>query len=344
MPLQTALRALIVAVLAGACWKVAYDRAREPAPGPQPPVQIAKKLDNGFVQDAWQDIARSTASVAPKTAQSHPIRASLPTGPFAANVAELKRRAGDGDAAAALALAKGFRDCQFYVPPKNQADLQQRVEDRTVSSLNFNDQLVDFAKQHAKAAGIDPNKVQNVDAMTAYHAELNAETETSAKCTGVDIAEARKWSDWYARAAALGDPEAELGYWHVVVHDAEVVSLETLKEHKAEAATDLQQALARGDARALAAIGEILMAGWYAEPDAYTAHAYYFAASQMPNADIASLPWFGGGLTLLFTGRDTQTYFSLSLRRTAATLDAQQIATSEALGAEIYARCCGGVR
>jgi hypothetical protein len=270
--------------------------------------------------------------------------APLPEGPFGASVAELKRRAADGDAAAALALAKGFRDCQFYVPPKDRADLRQRVEDHTAHSLDFGDQLVNFAKQHAKEAGIDPDTVKNVDTMTAYRAQLDAETELGAKCAGVDIAEARKWSDWYAQAAKLGYPEAELGYWRVVVDDAEIVPLETLREHKADAVAGLQQELARGDARALAAIAEILMAGWFVEPDPYAAHAYYFAASQMPNADMTSLPWFRGGFSLLFTGRDTQTYFALSLRRTAASLDEQQIAASEALGAEIYARCCGGAR
>lgn len=62
--------------------------------------------------------------------------------------------------------------------------------------------------------------------------------------------------DWYGRAAALGDVEAEVGYWNFAFQHASVEPLDAVRQVKADAADDLDRALAAGDPRALGAIAD----------------------------------------------------------------------------------------
>jgi hypothetical protein len=157
-------------------------------------------------------------------------------------------------------------------------------------------------------------------------------------------ADAEHWRGWFGQAAALGDEDAMLAYWHIAFVAESEASFAGLGEEKALAAAYLERAYESGDPRALAAIAEVYRAGYYADPDPFMAHAYFFAAAQSANAPILTLPWIQGGLELLGTGSDTATYYAIGLRQTGAMLDAAEIAGAERLGASLYAQCCGGKR
>jgi len=117
-----------------------------------------------------------------------------------------------------------------------------------------------------------------------------------------------------------------------------------VRQVKADAADDLDRALAAGDPRALGAIAEVFRIGYYDEPDPFMAHAYYFAASLAPNAPIETIPWTGTGFLRLTSGNDTSTYYRRWLATTASSLDPAAVAESERIGATLYANCCGGAR
>ena len=340
-----AFRWLVFAAAALAVWKIAYEAGRitpaastsVPADAMSPPARI---------RDAWQDIVRRSVPAKVAEAPARIDRSPLPDGPFAANIAELERRADNGDPGAAFALAKGFRACRFYTPPKDQAELQQRAEDEAVNTLSLSDQLGDFVQQKAREKGITlPAPIPKADSMKTYGAALAAETTLDANCRGVARADVDQWLTWYAKAAALGDPDAQVGYWREAFQDADITPLKDLQQMKAESAAALQQAVARGDWRALAAIGQVFESGYYDDPDPFMAHAYFFAAAQAPDQDIAVLPWMAdAGIASLFSGGRTQIFLSRQLAATASSLDAEQLAQSEQLGAQLYAQCCAGPR
>lgn len=315
--------------------------AASPAPSERPPAPARTAHDSQHAK--WPAIAHRDVSAPTKPP---PKRASqpLPSGPFGAMIDELKRRAIAGDASAALALGKGYRDCEFYQPPKDQAELEQRVEDSTVQNLNLLDQVVDQVKRRAAEAGAPPPPIPHVDSMDVYHERMQTEVAEGEKCAGVVHADAEHWRGWYGQAAALGDEDAMLAYWEIAFSNEEIASLDELREEKSLAASYLERAYESGDPRALAAIASVYRAGYYAYPDPFMAHAYFFAASQAANAPIETLPWVGGGLARLGTGSDTSTYYTFGLRQTAAELDASEIAQAEQLGATLYAQCCGGTR
>jgi hypothetical protein len=269
----------------------------------------------------------------------------LPPGPFGATIDELKRRADAGDARAAGALADGYRRCEYFQPPQDQADLEKRAEDRVVFQLDLADQLIGQVKDAAAKQGVELGEIPEVDSVSAYEQQLTAETDLAAACRGVDAIQAADWLSWYGRAAELGDTEAELGYWGSALSRVWLGLLDELPHRKAVAAAALQSSLSRGDWRALAAIGAITEGGYYVEPDPFFAHAYYFAALQGPNDDIAQLPWLdGGGLMRLFSGNDIHSYLAQRMRTTAAALTSAQVAEAERIGAVLYARCCTGRR
>ena len=343
----SALRFVLIAAAAIAIWKVAYELSRPGVPSTPAKAHIGKMPDRAVVHDAWQDAGQRAKL--PKVAESRTTPPMpLPEGPFGDNVAELKRRVEAGDSGAAVVLAKGLRICRYYRPPKNPEELQQRLEEITVNELGMADQLADFVKQHAEGSGVDASKLPKLEAMQVYNEHLRTETEHADNCRGVDAADAKQWGNWYLRAAELGDADAEVTYWRVVTDQSAYLPLEELPPQKAAMEDFLQRALARGDWRALAAIGELYSQGWLAEPDPFYSHAYFFAAAQAPEVSIFELPWMGDwlgpGLGILYTGNTTHTYFSRELQRTGAELDPQQIAESEQLGVALYAQCCGGGR
>ena len=222
------------------------------------------------------------------------------------------------------------------MPPKDQADLEKRVENDTVTQLNLVDQIVDQVRENARARGDATDKIPEQASLPAYRAQMKHEGQMAETCHGVDPADAKKWTDWYARAAELGDLEAELGYWHMAFSRADAVPLDVIQRDKIVSANYLQDALSRGDWRALAAISAIFGAGYYADPDPFLAHTYAFAASQSAPADITALPWMTGAIRVrIAAGNDTQTYLRWELERTASKLDSQQIAQAEQMGAAL---------
>lgn len=330
--------ALFVAA-ASAAWIVSYTCGRFAAPSAAPAhaESGAKPQDS---REPWAKLVHRGNHSAKPTART-PAQPP-PEGPFGATIDELKRRAETGDASAALALAKGYRECEYYQPPKDDAELDQRVEESTASSLSLYDQIVDQVKERAAQNGVDPPKIPKVESMQVYHEHMKSETEQRDRCRGVQVADARQWRDWYGRAAALGDIEAEIGYWNFAFQRASVVPLDEVRDIKADAADYLDRALAAGDPRALGAIAEVFRGGYYDEPDPFMAHAYYYAASLAPSAPIETIPWTGTGLLRLTSGNDTASYYGRWLATTASALDPAARVEAERLGASLYASCCGG--
>jgi hypothetical protein len=339
--LRWAAAAALFVVLATLAWSFGRNAGQWSTESRPATAQTQAPTTRSDVRDSWQRIVdRGAGSSRSTVSRARP--GILPAGPFGANVDELKRRAGEGDAGAAKALAEGYRRCESYVPPRDHANLEKRVEDGTVAQLNLIDQLVDQANEKARQRG-EAKRIAEQASTPAYQAEMKAEQEMAEACDGVDTGDAKKWVDWYARAAELGDISAELGYWWVAFSQADIVPLDELQREKIAAANYVQDALSRGDWRALAAIGSILQVGYYGDPDPFLAHAYAFAASQAAVADITILPWMSGALRMrIAAGNDTQIYLQRMLQRTAMTLDPQQIAQSEQMGAALYASCCAG--
>jgi hypothetical protein len=268
-------------------------------------------------------------------------KAELPSGPFGSNVADLKQLADAGNADAAFALAKGFRDCEFFVPPKTDAEVAQRAEDATVSQLNLVDQIVDEVKSTAQKQGRRIDKIPEIPVQPVLQENLRAGQEQVRQCAGVDTKAARDWLSWQRRAAELGNVEAELTYWDLLLRDADVIKLEELVQDKPIAIAALQDALSHGDARALIAIAEALENGEFDEPDPYLAYAYFFAATQAPYADVGTLPWIGNNIFIrLASGMNTQQFLQRQLNSVGSSLSASQQLSAQQLGMSLFLQCC----
>jgi hypothetical protein len=79
----------------------------------------------------------------------------------------------------------------------------------------------------------------------------------------------------------------------------------------------------------------------FAEPDAYSAYAYLFAASQMPSADSTTLPWIDMW-RLSFVRGSTQEYYARELQELEASLTVAQRLDAQAAGLALYRQCCSG--
>jgi TPR repeat protein len=209
--------------------------------------------------------------------------------------------------------------------------------------LDVVDQFVDQVKSAAEKQGKNIGKVPEIPVLPAYQENLRASQNQVRECTGVDSNAARDWMDWQRRAAELRNPKAELTFWHSVLERADGRSLEDLVQDKQVAIAALQDAISRGDPRALMAIGEVLEDGLFAEPDPYLAYAYFYAAAQAPYANIDTLPWIGHGIfQLLAEGRNTQQYVQQNLDRASSALSTSQQLAAQQFGLELYQRCCQG--
>jgi TPR repeat protein len=219
----------------------------------------------------------------------------------------------------------------------------KRAEDTTVTQLGVVDQIVDQVKSAAQKQGKTIGKVPEIPVLPAYQANLQASQNQVRECTGVDSNAARDWMDWQRRAAELRNPDVELTFWHSVLERADGRSLEDLVQDKQVAIAALQDAVARGDPRALMAIGEVLENGLFAEPDPYLAYAYFYAAAQAPYANIDTLPWIDHGIfQLLAVGTNTQQYVQQNLDRTSSGLSASQQLAAQQFGLALYQQCCQG--
>jgi hypothetical protein len=209
--------------------------------------------------------------------------------------------------------------------------------------LNFVDQIVDQAKSIAEKQSQHIDNPPQIPVTSVYQGNLSAGQEQIRQCTGVDTKVAKNWLAWQQRAAALGNPEAELTYWQLVLQRADALDLQGIVQDKQIAITALQNSLSRGDSRALAAIGEVLEDGMFAEPDPYLAYAHFYAASQAPYADMNSLPWIGGNfMSMLMWGSNTQRYLQQHLDSNGSSLNAAQQLAAQQLGADLFRQCCQG--
>lgn len=290
--------------------------------------------------DQWQAIVAKSVAQRNSRRDSRRHPTAMPTGPFGASVAELEQLARAGDAEAAAALAKGFRDCEFFRPATSQEEATKRVEEATARELAFTDQLVGEVQRIAAEQG-KRVEIPALSTRSAMQRQLDAQSELAVRCAGVDPDAAHDWPRWVRRATELGDRDAELSYWQLVIQHADVETPDELVTDKRIALGALQDALGRGDARALAAIGETLARGEFAEPDPYSAYAYFFAAAQAPVADSSTLPWMNMW-NVLFTGGNTQGYFERKLRELDASLTAAQRLDAQQAGLALYQQCCSG--
>lgn len=314
----------------------------EAAPGDRVPTQAAG-ASPAHPSTQWQQLVAksSTHSTARHSgSQSPDAMAPLPAGPFGASVKQLEQLARAGNASAAAALAKGLRSCEFFQPAANAQEAMQRVEERSAQGLAFLDQVAEHVRQSAAEQGRHVD-IPLPSTREVMQGELATQRDDTERCTGVDADAARDWPQWLKRAAQLGDLDAELSYWKLVIQHADVTTPEELVTDKRTALATLQHALDRGDSRALAAIGKTLALGMFAEPDAYSAYAYLYAASQAPPAESKSLPWIelSGGL---FIRRGTQDYFAQELRELEASLSVAQRLDAEQAGLQLYRQCCSG--
>lgn len=346
---------LVVAVLF-AVW-VGYELgANRTAPLTAPPARksVPRSINDGAKEGTREDWQRIVASLSTRSVpvkrspQTEAIeaqrKAALPPEPFGAHVAELEALADAGNADAAQALADGLEYCRFFVPASDEAGLAKQAEDRTVFQLGIADQLIDRAR---KAAEQQRKRVDipEVPSLPVYQSNLAALKEQAQRCAGVDARTAQdRLPQWRQRAAELGNRTAELSYWKRVLERADVDSYSDLMQAKQTAALALQRAYASGDARALAAIGVTYAEGLFADPDPYRAYAYFYAASQMPDADIQTLPWMGKGLFGEAMGRRTHEYFSWQFAQLGAALSDEQRQSAQVWGRDLYAQCCGAKR
>jgi hypothetical protein len=336
-----AIRFGLLAAALMAAWMLADERGRaghSRAPAPVRPTNAAAAKAES-PDAAWTAIVRKNAPTPPASTTQVAGTSPLPGGPFGRNVDALKQRAAAGDVAAARALVDGFRRCRFYQPPSDGDSIARRAENDAVNGLSLGDQIVDQLKEK----GVDTAAIPQPATMDVYNDALKRETALDADCRDVDHGEAEHWLDWYARAAALGDRDARIGYVTEILHAAEVESYATLRQQKADAAVFLQQAFEDGDPRALDAIAFAFRNGLYGEPDPFLAYAYDYAASLAPDADSSTLPW-ATGLARLAVGSSTQRYYTSMLRVSVTPLDPDRIEDAKALGQALYAQCCGGSR
>lgn len=328
----TAIAAIVGATLIG------YRLGKPPSSLPlhQSPASVADARPP-VVRDGWQMIAAKHVTTRANALASS--TSALPPGPFVGTVEELKRRVRTGDAQAARRLADGYRRCQFFTPAANEAELEKKTLDQVAGGLNFGEELAGQLRDHAARHGVKLEE-SKVDPAAVYGQELTAQHELASDCTGIAHAEAADWFKWYEQAAELGEPDAEVGYWNPALAQVSLVDLNEIRHRKDIAVVALQRARARGDWRALAAIGSLLKIGYFAEPDFFGAYAYFFAAAQAPTQPIDALPWIDNGLGRVFAGPDTQTWLARELSDLGSRLDPVQRAQAEQLGVQLYEQCC----
>lgn len=336
---------IVLAIAASSAYLVARDLAQsaadadaivEPAAEPNETTDASANAEHGadpFVRAARRSTPRDVPAVPPPTADPLP----LPLGPFGSNVAELERRANAGDARAAKALADGYKDCRGFQPLADAADVAEQAEEATARSLDLLEQIRGQLNVIAREHDVDEIPEPSVDA--AYSNILARRWSRIERCTGVDPQAAENWYAWYTRAVELGDVEASLEYWREVLKNANLQRVAEVPRERNLAVSAAARVLAKGDPRALVAIGEMLDAGFFTQPDAFHAYAYVFAATQASPGYLAS-PTNRPSLFGLRAGETMGDLLPRMLTRFGATLDPQQRAEAERVGAELYARCC----
>jgi hypothetical protein len=334
---------IALAIAAASAYLVARDLAQSRVKDEAGARSVAEARAPADAPEARDDIdpfVRAARRSAPSGVRS-PTSDSLPLplGPFGMNVAELERRANAGDARAAKALADGYEDCRGFRPPDDAAQVAEQAEEATARSLELFEQVRGQLNVTARDHGIEEIPEPSVDA--AYADVLAKRWNRIDRCAGVDPQAAEDWYAWYTRAVELGDADASLDYWREVLLHASLQRLERVPQERDLAVSAVGRVLARGDPRALIAIGEMLHAGFFAQPDAFHAYAYVSAATHASSGFLAR-PSNRPGLFGMHAGESTSDLLSRMLARYGAALDSRQRAEAARVGALLYARCCAG--
>lgn len=248
-----------------------------------------------------------------------PAAAPLPNGDFAQDRPELERRAREGDAKAALRLARVLTNCRGY-RPVSDAELEKRVVDgiarrRNAYSLDAKplppEVLLDYAQREAREK----------DALCAGTKEQDFEPDNDLK-TALRILQ---------RAADAGDAEAMLEYTGLDFLDLRLASpaalidhAEDMRERKRRVVDYLSRLQASGDARALKAYGDEYLYGRLYPWNVQKAYAYYYAYAQSDAAQ-AEKPWKS----------------RMDLRYPESQLSPEQITQAQREGMALLAECCG---
>lgn len=243
----------------------------------------------------------------------------LPEGLFAAVRPELERRARDGDAKAALRLARVLLNCHSFHPYTDA-----EIEDRVIDGL-----------AHAGDAPIVDGKPIPPDVLVDWmRGRMRAQRDL---CAGTDPkdftsneVDAKAAVELLLRAAKSGDTEAMIEYARSALTQyllpAQVIAhAETVKAISRDAVQYLDAALAAGDAEALQAWSDEYQYGRLVQRDAVQAYAYLYAYAQSSKADDGDAWWR-----------------RLRLEQMRQAMTQTQIDDAQRKAAALLAQCCNG--
>ncbi len=258
----------------------------------------------------------------------------LPRGSFGETVDILRERTRAGEAAAARALYEGLRRCDGYEPLREGESAEERAEISTASGFDTAVQIADGFRSLLQERGADASIVPPVT-LDGFHAgQLDRWATLAADCEGAGHVPLDAWRDAQAVASDLDDADARVSYWYEAFNRWS--PLAEMPSRRDRALAGLRRALAAGDWRALAAVGEIHEEGWLAPPYPALAYAYLHAALLgARGGGSVPLPWRTG----LWTP-PADADIRRRLRRLESTLDPATREAARAYGEARHAACC----
>ncbi len=280
-------------------------------------------------RDAWRasNVPASTTSL--DAASSTP----LPQGPFGRTADLLRERARAGDAAAARALYEGLQRCATYTPLLEGETVEQRAEIMTAQGIDTVRSNVETLRESLRKRGEDASRVRDPTIVSLYEVNLDRQRARSAECEGAGIIGPGDAFEVHGLASDLDDPDMRVSYW-LQAFDRRA-PLAGMRSQRERGLAGLRRALAAGDWRALAAIGEIHETGWLALPSPELAYAYTYAASLgARGAGLSPLPWHG------HAGDAADVILRERLDYLGASLDPAAREAARAYGEARYAACC----
>ncbi len=308
--------------------------AGAPDPRATPPVVMSDEPGDTAAQaalaaaDGWMRTP-GTRGTLPATSSD-----PLPQGSFGTTVDILRERTRAGDAAAARALYEGLRRCDGYEPLREGESVEERAEISTASGFDTAVQIADGFRSLLQERGADTSIVPPVTLEGLHAGQLDRWATLAADCEGAGHVPLDAWRDAQAVASDLDDPDARVSYWSEAFQRWSPLAEMPAKRDRALAG--LRRALAAGDWRALAAIGEIHEEGWLAPPSPALAYAYLHAAMLgTRGGSSAPLPWRTG-----FWTPSADADIRRRLRRLESTLDPATREAARAYGEARHAACC----
>ncbi|WP_440223447.1 hypothetical protein ACQQ2N_20555 [Dokdonella sp. MW10] len=283
------------------------------------------------VKDAWLE---STAS-APKATIDAAPPTPLPKGSFGRTADLLRERARAGDAAAARALYEGLQRCATYTPLLEGETVEERAEIVTAQGIDTVRSNVETLRESLRKRGEDASRVRDPTIASLYEVNLDRQRARSAECEGAGMIGHDDAFEAHGLASDLDDPDMRVSYW-LQAFDRRA-PLAGMRSQRERGLAGLRRALAAGDWRALAAIGEIHETGWLALPSPELAYAYTYAASLgARGAGLSPLPWHGRG------GDAADVILRERLDHLGASLGPAAREAARAYGETRHAACCAG--